>query len=226
MYNRGRFGSQKEIRVLAHFSRSTQVMSTEALRQLEALSEPPIQSLDDARHYVANAATWMRGDSEALPESCKKRVAAAELAAASDRDKLVPDQNIADAFAFLSRKFNVTHSEAVTSGDVREYRCVMAALFPQLFSQSSPDGVRPVGAAVMLYLMIHGGGIPQGAREIAKQGIPKRFRVDSRLARLAPAYLAPSEVEYQSAYRKYCENTSPQEKEALVEQLMKILELP
>jgi hypothetical protein len=201
-------------------------MTIETVKQLETLSSSPIHSLDDAEEYVLRASTSMWSDPDFLSASRRTRVATAEFAAANEPRKLVPDKNVADAFAFLSREFKMRPSQSVSPKNVHEYRGALAAHFPRLFGQGTPNGVRPVGAAVMLYLMTYSGGIPQGTREMAQQPMPGPPRFDSRSARLELAHATPSELEYQTACRTYFQNISPQQREALVEQLMNILDLP
>jgi len=143
-------------------------LSFSALQQLDALSADRVESLEDATAYVTKAATQFGiADPSFIPGGLASRFAAAELAAAKDPDKLVSDEQVAEAFNFLSDEFHVANPERLTGADILLYRGVKASMYPHLYSPKSVGGSRPLGALIMLDTLICEGGIMDGVRKAA-----------------------------------------------------------
>jgi hypothetical protein len=148
-------------------------LSFPALQQLDSLSANRIESLDDAKSYVEKAAALFGvTDPSLMPGDLEPRLAAAELAAAKDPDKLVSDDRVAEAFNFLSDEFRVANPQRLTGADILLYRSVQASIFPHAFSPKSVNGSRPLGALVMLSQLIFNGGVTEGVRNAAKLDRP------------------------------------------------------
>jgi hypothetical protein len=143
-------------------------LSFPALQQLDSLSASRIKDLDDARAYVRNAAAAFGvTEPDLLPEDLESRLAKAELDAAKDPSKLVSDDQVADAFNFLSDEFRVANPQRLTGADILLYRGVKASMFPHLYSPKTINGSRPVGALVMLDTLVCEGGVMEGIRKAA-----------------------------------------------------------
>jgi hypothetical protein len=164
-------------------------LSFSALQQLDALSADRVESLEDATAYVTKAATQFGiADPSFIPGGLASRFAAAELAAAKDPDKLVSDEQVAEAFNFLSDEFHVANPERLTGADILLYRGVKASMYPHLYSPKSVGGSRPLGALIMLDTLICEGGINGWGKEGGVAGPPARQpqdhgRADSRAPR-------------------------------------------
>jgi hypothetical protein len=143
-------------------------MDFEAIRQMDAASSARIEDLNDATAYVKESAILCGVANSALfSEELERRIASAELDGAKDPTKLVSDEQVATAFNFMSDEFRVPHPVQLTGADVLQYRSVMAAIFPHIFSPKSVRGSRPVGTIVMLYQLVYNGGITDGVRKAA-----------------------------------------------------------
>jgi len=202
----------------------------EALRQLDAVSSGRIESLDDATAYVRkSAALCDAADSRLVPGDLESRLAWAELDAAKDPDRLVPDHQVAEAFNFISDEFGVPHPARLTASDVLLYRGVMSAIFPHVFSPKSVSGNRPVGAMVMLYLLVYNGGITEGVRKAAQLDRPPGSLKISGGTSSGHIGLArnPNLIgrEYQTARRAYFQRLSPHEIRSFVDRSAVIMAL-
>lgn len=138
-----------------------------SLQQLDALSSFQIQSLGDARVYVNKAAALCGVLNVPLVRELESRLVAGEFDVANDPNRLVSDHQIAVAFNDLSDELEIDHPSVLTASDILQYRSVMAAVFPHLFSPKSVSGSRPVGAIVLLYQLWYNGGITIGVRKAA-----------------------------------------------------------
>jgi len=148
-------------------------MDFKSLQELNALAFHSIESPADAAAYVKQAAILCGvAGSTFLPDDFDSRLAAAELDAARDPGRLVSDEKVAEAFNFLSDEFRVPHPAQLTGSDILQYRGVMAAIYPHVFSPKSVVGSRPVGALVMLYMLWYSGGITEGVRKSAELDRP------------------------------------------------------
>ncbi len=208
-------------------------MDFNALRQLDIISSGRIETLDDAATYVRKAAALCgMADSAAVPDDFESRLAAAELDAAKDPGKLVLDNQVAEAFNFMSHEFGVTHPARLTAPDILQYRGVMASIFPHIFSPKSVSGSRPIGAIVMLYMLVYNGGITEGVRKAAQlDRAPGSMKLPP--GRTMGGVWAPdrnpnliSSREYQMASLTYLARGSRQEIGLFVERLMTILVKP
>jgi len=144
-------------------------ISFRSLQQLDTISSSRIESLDDAAAYVRKAAVLCGiTDPALLPGGLESRLATAEWEAARDPTKLVPDDQVAKAFNFMSGEFRVKHPAELTAEDILQYRSVQAALFPHMFSPKGVNGSRPVSAVVILYLLWFNGGVTVDVRKAAQ----------------------------------------------------------
>jgi hypothetical protein len=205
-------------------------LSFQSLQQLDALSSGPIRSLEDATAYVRKAAEQFGVTNPALlPDGLESRLAAAELAAANDPDKLVSDEQVAEAFNFLSNEFHVANPERLTGADILLYRGVKASMFPHLYSAKSVNGSRPVGALVMLDTLVHEGGIMEGVRNAAQLDRPPGSLKVTRVqivGHSGPGNVSPIQREYRTASLTYFAQQSQQDTKPFLDQLARILALP
>ncbi len=143
-------------------------LSFQGLQRLDAISASRIESPEDAVAYVRNAAAEFGiADPALLPAGVESRLAAAELEAVKDPGKLISDDQVAEAFNFLSDEFHIANPERLTGADILLYRGVKASMYPHLYSPKSVGGSRPVGALIMLDTLICEGGIMDGIRKAA-----------------------------------------------------------
>lgn len=148
-------------------------VSLQTLQQLDTLSSDRIEGLGDAGTYVRKAAALCgTTDPSLVPDDLESRFAAAELDAAKDPNKLVSDDQVAEAFNFMSKEFQVAHPAHLTASDILQYRSVNASIFPHIFSPKAVGGSRPFGAAVMLYQLWFNGGAMEGVRKAAQLDRP------------------------------------------------------
>ena len=201
-------------------------ISLQALQQLDALASQKIQSKDDALAYVRKSvALCALGDLGPI-ERLESRFAAAELDAATDPNKLVPDEQIAQAFNFMSSEFGV--DTRLTAADILQYRSVQAAIFPHIFSGKDTDGNRPIGASVILYQLWYNGGITEGVRNAATLDRPPgSLKIDSAAGRLElNRNPNPTARQYQLAGQSYFGHQSALETRAFIDKLASIIALP
>jgi len=198
----------------------------QSLQKLDALASGKIENLDDASAYVQkSAALCVFGDPGPLGAELESRLAAAELAAARDPSKLVPDEKIAEAFNFMSKEFGVDAPQQLTGEDILQYRGVQAALFPHIFSPKSVTGNRPVSAVVILYQLWFNGGITEGVRNAAKLDRPPgslRVTEGHASSRTWTADRDPGLIrrrEYQIAGYSYFARRSPQQTSSFLDRL-------
>jgi hypothetical protein len=199
-----------------------------SLQQLDYLSSGQIQSLDDAKLYVRKSATLCGiFNSYLVSDHLESRLAADEFDAAKESNKLVSDDQVAQGFNFLSGEFAVAHPVHLLASDILQYRSVMSALFPHVFSAKNINGSRPVAAIVMLYMLVYNGGITEGVKRLGEVDHPpgslKISPTSSRLVLGSPTLV---ELEYRAASRAYFERQPPQAVQSLLEQLAGVLSLP
>jgi hypothetical protein len=196
-----------------------------SLFELEALSSVRVEGPDDAARYVRKAAAICGvADPALVPDGLESRLAAAELDAAKDPSKLISDDQVARAFNFMSDQFGVANPTRLTGADVLQYRGVMSAVFPRVFGPKTVSGSRPVGAIVMLYLLVYYGGMTDGWKKV---GGPNSFGISEAeptehlgIDRHAVA------IQYQTASFAYFQKRQPEEVRRFLGGLAKIMALP
>jgi hypothetical protein len=201
----------------------------DGLRQLDSIASTPIGSLDDATAYVGKAAALCGiTDLPLALGDIGSRLAAAELDAAKDPDKVVSDGQVAEAFNFMSDKFQVPHPAHLTASDIVQYRSVMASIFPHIFSPKRVSGSRPVGVVVMLYQLWYNGGITDGVKKAAQLDRPPgSLKVTG--GRIIGRSWTPNENtspfagEYQAAGLTYLRGLSPDQLRSFLDQLARII---
>lgn len=207
-------------------------ISLQSLQQLDVLASGKIESLDDATAYVRkSAALCVLGDSDPMAEGIESRLAAAELDAAKDPNKLVSDERVAEAFNFMSDEFRVEHPARLTASDILQYRSVQASIFPHVFSPKTASGSRPVGAIVMLYQLWYNGGVTEGVRKAAQLDRPPgSLKVASGQSVSGRSGLDKNPNltgrEYQVAGYAYFAQRSPQQKRSFLDRIAKTIALP
>ncbi len=206
-------------------------LSFQSLQQLDALSSGPIKSLEDATAYVRKAAEQFGvTDPALLPDGLESRLAAVELGAAKDPSRLVSDDQVAEAFNFLSDEFHVPHPARLTGADILQYRSVQASMFPHAFSPKSVSGSRPVGALVMLSQLVYSGGITEGVRNAAQlDRAPGSLKVTAGRIEGRSGLdrnRSPIAAEYQTAVAAYFARLSPQAAQSFLGRLAEIIALP
>ena len=144
--------------------------------------------------------------------------------AARDPNRLVSDAEVAAAFNFMSGEFHVANPTRLTGADVLQYRAVMSAIFPHVFSPKSVRGSRPVGAVVMLYMLVYYGGMTDGWKKV---GGPHSFGITEGDP-IGHAGVDRNVVakEYQAASESYFQKRSAEEFRKFANRLAKILALP
>jgi hypothetical protein len=201
-------------------------LSFQALQQLDALSASKIEGLDEATAYVNQvAAQFGVTDPSLIPGGLASRLATAELRAAKGPDKLVSDEQVAEAFNFLLDEFHVANSERLTGADILLYRGVKASMFPHLYSPKTVSGSRPLGALIMLDSLICEGGVMDGVRKAALlDRSPGSLRITGgRIALNTNPNLAARE--YQRASLTYFAQLSPSQTRSFADRLTTILAL-
>jgi hypothetical protein len=206
-------------------------LSFQALQQLDTLSENKIESQENARAYVRNAAAIFGvASSSLLPEDLEYRLAAAELNAAKNPNKLVSDDQVAEAFNFLSDEFRVANPEQLTGADILLYRGVKASMFPHLNNPKNVNGSRPLGALIMLDTLVFEGGIMEGVRRAALLDRPPGSLkiTDGRIVGHLGVNRNPNLTgrKYQTASLTYFARLSPQGAQSFFDRLARILALP
>jgi len=189
-------------------------VSFQSLQRLDALSAGGIESLGDATAYVRKAAALCGTPDTSFAPDLESRLAAAELDAAKDPNKLVSDERVADAFNLMSKEFRVEHPRSLTASDILQYRSVMASIFPHIFSPKNVAGSRPVGVAVMLYQLWYSGGVAEGVRKAAQLDRPPgslKVTGGHIVGRSSTPDRNPNSLdqEYQLAGRKYFAQQTP-----------------
>lgn len=204
-------------------------ISFQSLQQLDTLSAGRIESPDDAKTYVRKAAALCGiTDLSLAPDDIESRLAAAERDAAKDPNKLLSDDQVAEAFNFMSDEFQVAHPAHLTASDILEYRSVMASIFPHMFSPKTVGGSRPAVAIVMLYQLWYSGGVTEGVRNAAKLDRPSgSLKVTSGqiTGRKGGASRTDAEAEYRVAGREYFQKRTPQELQSFFSRLAGIVGL-
>jgi hypothetical protein len=143
-----------------------------------------------------------------------------------DPSKLVSDDQVAEAFNFMSGEFHVSDPTHLTGADVSHYRGVMSAIWPHVFSPKSVSGSRPVGAVVMLYMLINNGGMTEGVKKV---GGPSGFAITGEPSHTVPGSGKNSNllaIEYETASATYFGRLSPEEAHSFLDRLAKIMALP
>jgi hypothetical protein len=203
-------------------------LDSRSLWPLERLSAAKIEGLPDATAYVRKAASLCGiADLSLLPGDLEPRLAQAELDAAKDPNKLISDQQVAEAFNAMSDEFRVTDPIHLTGSDILRYRDAMSAFLPHLFRPKSLSGNRPIGTVVMLYMLLYHGGMTGGWKRV---GGPGGFGVTEA----DPDHPVPGTgktsnliaIEYQTAAGSYFSQRSPQDVRAFLDRLAVTLGLP
>jgi hypothetical protein len=203
-------------------------IDSRSLWPLERLSASKIDNIGDATVYVSKAATLCGiAAPDLLPENLESRIAKAELDVAKDPSRLISDDQVAEAFNFMSDEFHVPTPTRLTGADALHYRGVMSAFLPHVFSPKSVSGNRPVGALVMLYMLVYYGGMTEGWK---KAGGPGGYGITEA----DPDHPVPGTgktstliaTEYQTAANSYFLQRSPDEAHAFLNRMAKILTLP
>ncbi len=200
-------------------------VDSRSLWKLEALSSGRIDGQEDATAYVRKAGAICGVAEPALvPDGFESRLAAAELDAAKDPSKLISDDQVARAFNFMSDQFGVANPTRLTGADVLQYRGVMSAIFPHVFSPKTVTGSRPVGAVVMLYMLVSYGGMTEGWKKV---GGPNSFGISEAEPIEHPGIDRNAIArEYQSASLAYFQKKQPEEVRTFLGRLAKIMALP
>jgi hypothetical protein len=203
-------------------------LDSRSLWPLERLSAGKIESLPDATDYVRKAARLCGiADPSLLPGDLESRLAEAELDAAKDPNRLISDEQVAEAFNAMSGEFHVADPIHLTGSDVLRYRDAMSAFLPHLFRPKSLSGNRPVGTVVVLYMLVYHGGMTGGWKRV---GGPGGFGVTEA----EPDHPVPGigktsnliAIEYQTAAGSYFSQRSPQDVRAFLDRLAATLGLP
>jgi hypothetical protein len=200
-------------------------IDSRSLFKLEVLSSSKIEGPDDASAYVRKAAAvWGAENPALLPDGVESRLAAAELDAAKDPNKLISDDEVARAFNFMSDQFGVASPTRLTSADILQYRTAMSAIFPHVFSPKAVSGSRPVGAVIMLYMLVAYGGMTEGWKKV---GGPNSFVIADAEPIERPGIDRNAIArEYQTASLAYFQERKPEEIRLFLDKLAKIMALP
>jgi hypothetical protein len=200
-----------------------------ALQELDKLSGDRLETEEDAKTYVRNsAAAFGIAEASFLPNRLESRLSEAELNAAKETKKLVSDDQIAEAFNFLSDEFRVAKAERLSGADILLYRSVKASMFPRLFNPKTVSGSRPVGALIILDTLTFEGGIMEGVRKAAELDRPPgslKITGGQIVGRLGNS-TSQTQREYRTAALNYFAQHSSQEIEAFLDRLAEILGLP
>jgi hypothetical protein len=199
-----------------------------SIQIINSLDDPEIESLGDAEAYVRQVARACGVQGPVLTKGLLPRLAEGELAAAQDPSRLVSDDNVAEAFNFLSREFQAPHPQVLTGNEVLQFRTAMSAIYPHVFSPKSVPGSRPTQALIMLHQLVFNGGVPQGAKNLAQTDPqPGSRRIDSSRGRLVPKRDVNIVArEYQVAASRYFRGLSHREFQHFVRALEQIMALP
>lgn len=124
----------------------------------------------------------------------------------------------------MSDQFGVANPTRLAGADVLQYRGVMAAIFPRVFGPKTIGGSRPVGAVVMLYLLVYYGGMTDGWKKV---GGPNSFGISEAEPTGRPGIDRHVIArEYQTASLAYFQKRKPEEVRSFLGRLAKILALP
>jgi len=199
-----------------------------SIRIINSLDDPEIESLGDAEAYVRQVARACGVQGPVLTKGLLPRLAEGELAAAQDPSRLVSDDNVAEAFNFLSREFQAPHPQVLTGNEVLQFRTAMSAIYPHVFSPKSVPGSRPTQALIMLHQLVFNGGVPEGAKRFAqKNPQPGGFKAVASRIQLNPDPNPSLAVrEYRSASIAYFRRLNEPEMHSLIESVAKIMALP
>jgi hypothetical protein len=200
-------------------------IDSRTLFKLEVLSSGRIADQDGATAYVRKATAICGADDPVvLPEGFESRLAAAELNAAKDPAKLISDDQVANAFNFMSDEFGVANPIRLTGVDILHYRGVMSAIFPHVFSPATVSGSRPVGAVVMLYMLVSYGGMTEGWKKV---GGPNSFGISEAEPVERPGIDRSAIArEYQTASMAYFQKRQPEEVRSFFGRLARIMTIP
>jgi hypothetical protein len=201
-------------------------MDFNSLARIDALSAVRIDTLKAAEDYVRKCAdiSGVR-DSALMFGDIGSRLAAGELAAANE-EGFVSDDQVAEAFNLMSDEFRVEHPARLTASDILQYRSVMAAIFPHLFSPKNMSGSRPIGAAIALYNLVYNGGITEGIRKAAELGRPPgslKVTGGQIVARAGGPNRTEAQMKYQTASWMYFQQRSPQQIRSFLDRLAEIM---
>jgi len=181
------------------------------IRELDAISASEITSPNDADAYVEKAAS-LCGIAGLLPGNIRWQLASAEYKATHNPGMLVSDTQVADAFNFISKELSVPHPARLGASDILQFRSVMAATYPNVFTPKNVNGSRPVGTLLMLYMLVSNGGIRDGVRKQSQlDPMPGSVRLTTTRSYLAPSNRTKVEAEYQYAMQDYFAKRSPVE---------------
>jgi hypothetical protein len=200
-------------------------IDSRSLWPLERLSSGRIESLGEAAAYVRKASVLCGiADPELVPDGLESRLATAELDAVSDPSKRISDDQVAQAFNFVSGQFGVANPTRLTGADVLHYREVMSKIFPHVFSPQAVSGSRPVGAVVMLYMLVYYGGMTDGWKRV---GGPSSFGISEAEPFGRPGIDRNAIArEYQAASLAYFQKRQPEEVRSFLRRVAKIIALP
>jgi len=203
-------------------------ISLQSLQELDALSSGKIEGPDDAAAYVRKAAALSGITDPSFVPDLESRLAAAELEAAKDPNKLVSDERVAEAFNLMSSELQVAHPARVTAADVLQHRSVSASIFPHVFSPKTVSGSRPVGSIVMLYQLWYNGGVTGGVRRAAQLDRPPGSLKISQSGGSSGLDKNPNLIgrEYQAAGYAYFAQRSPQQIRSFLDRMADTIGLP
>jgi hypothetical protein len=199
------------------------------IRSIDSFSAGRIANLDDAEAYVRQVAKLCGVKDTALVEALLARLVKGELAAAQDASELVSDDRVADAFNFLSDQFRVAHPRRVTGDQILQYRTTRLAIYPNVFSQQNLSGSRPVGAVLMLCMLVLNGGVPESTESSARTNPqPSSLTNDPPQTSWAVAgsHRYRGAFEYRNASTTYFQGLTPQGLRTFVDSVARILALP
>jgi hypothetical protein len=204
-------------------------ISFQSLQDLDALSAGKIASVEDATAYVRKAAAICgTTDPSLVPTDIESRLATAEWEASKEPAKLVSDDQVAEAFNFISEEFQVPHPAHLTAQDILQYRSVMASMFPHLFNGKGENGSRPVGAVVIIRMLLYSGGLAEGARKAAQLDRPPGGLKMSPSSGWSGPDRNPNiaAAEYRVAGQNYFGTQPPKRIGSFIERLAQIIGLP
>jgi hypothetical protein len=203
-------------------------INVRSMQIINSLADPRIESLGDAEAYVRHVARACGVQGPVLTGELLPRLAEGELATARDQSRLVSDDNVAEAFNFLSREFQVPHPQVLTGTDVLQFRTTMSAIYPHVFSPKGVGGSRPVQALITLHQLVFNGGVPDGAKKYAqKDPQPGSLKIDPSRTRVSlDTTTTPTVREYRALAIRYFAGLTPQKMQSLVGSITEIMALP
>jgi hypothetical protein len=203
-------------------------LNLRSLRSIDSLSAAGIATQDDAENYVRQVAKLCGAkEKDDLTDALLARLVNGELAAAHDPAGLVPDDRVANAFNFLSDQLRVAHSRRLTGAEVRQYRTTRLAIYPHLFGEGNVSGTRPVGAVLMLCMLVLNGGVPEETENSAGTALQSSsLKNDPHRANWGDGTPYRAAREYRIASTTYFQELTPQGLQSFVGSVAKIMALP